>query len=192
MQMALEQLGFGPCYHMRTAMNQYPRDCTMWLEAFQAKYGGTGVFQTEQWDQLLGNCSVSIPSLCLTPCKFWRLARLDLNRNDSLYVTCQLSRLVRSSWPHTRMPKSYLQIETSTRGINHAQRRCCRHGGTGFTRCCNISIGSRAWYTPCVRSTGNAFSQTTSKQMEKQLCVHTIPKSSTLLGEWTEKYWSSS
>ncbi len=59
MQMALEQLGFGPCYHMRTAMNQYPRDCAMWLEAFQAKYDGIGAFEREQWDQLLGNYSVS-------------------------------------------------------------------------------------------------------------------------------------
>lgn len=44
---------------MRTAMNQYPRDCAMWLEAFQAKYDGIGAFEREQWDQLLGNYSVS-------------------------------------------------------------------------------------------------------------------------------------
>ena len=59
MQKALEQLGFGPCYHMRTTMNEYPRDCTMWIEAFQAKYDGVGKFEKEQWDQLLGNYSVS-------------------------------------------------------------------------------------------------------------------------------------
>ena len=59
MQKALEQLGFGPCYHMRTAVNEYPRDCSMWLEAFQAKYDGVGTFGKEQWDQLLGNYSVS-------------------------------------------------------------------------------------------------------------------------------------
>jgi len=61
-QKSLEQLGFGPCYHMRTAMNQYPRDCAIWLEAFEAKYDGIGVFEKKQWDQLLGNYSVSIIS----------------------------------------------------------------------------------------------------------------------------------
>lgn len=60
MQKALEELGFGPCYHMRTAMNQYPRDCAMWLEAFEAKYDGRGTFEKKQWDQLLGNYSVSL------------------------------------------------------------------------------------------------------------------------------------
>ena len=60
MQKALEELGFGPCYHMRTAMNQYPRDCAMWLEAFEAKYDGRHVFGKKQWDQLLGHYSVSI------------------------------------------------------------------------------------------------------------------------------------
>ena len=34
MQKALVELGFGKCYHMRTAMNEYPRDYAMWLEAF--------------------------------------------------------------------------------------------------------------------------------------------------------------
>ena len=62
MQRALEELGFGPCYHMRTAMNQYPRDCAMWLEAFEAKYDGRRMFEKEQWDQLLGHYSVSVKS----------------------------------------------------------------------------------------------------------------------------------
>ena len=58
MQMALEKLGLGPCYHMRTAMNEYPRDNEMWLEAFQAKYDDIGTFEKEQWDQLLGHYNV--------------------------------------------------------------------------------------------------------------------------------------
>ena len=58
MQKALVQLGFGKCYHMRTAVNEYPRDCAMWLEAFKAKYDGIGTFGKMQWDQLLGNYSV--------------------------------------------------------------------------------------------------------------------------------------
>lgn len=45
---------------MRTAMNEYPRDCEMWLEALKSKYDGKGkVFGREEWDQLLGNFSVS-------------------------------------------------------------------------------------------------------------------------------------
>ncbi|KAL8873068.1 MAG: hypothetical protein Q9174_001406 [Haloplaca sp. 1 TL-2023] len=63
MQMALEKLGLGPCYHMRTAMNEYPRDNEMWMEAFQAKYDGIGTFGKEHWDQLLGHYS----SVCDVP-----------------------------------------------------------------------------------------------------------------------------
>ncbi|MCJ1230462.1 hypothetical protein MMC12_007136 [Toensbergia leucococca] len=63
MQKALDQLGFGKCYHMRTAMNEYPRDCAMWLEAFEAKYDGKGSFGKRQWDQLLGHYS----SVCDLP-----------------------------------------------------------------------------------------------------------------------------
>ena len=48
---------------MRTAMNQYPRDCAMWLEAFEAKYDGSGTFEKKQWDQLLGDYSVSNETL---------------------------------------------------------------------------------------------------------------------------------
>ena len=58
MQKALEQLGFGPCYHMRTCMNEYPRDIVMWMEAFKAKYDNSGKFEREEWDQLLGHYSV--------------------------------------------------------------------------------------------------------------------------------------
>ena len=44
---------------MRTALNEYPRDCAMSLEAFKAKFDGVGIFKKKQWDQLLGNYSVS-------------------------------------------------------------------------------------------------------------------------------------
>lgn len=66
-QKALEELGFGKCYHMRTAMNQYPRDCAMWLEAFEAKYDGSCNFEKKQWDQLLGSYSVSIDFVTTIP-----------------------------------------------------------------------------------------------------------------------------
>ena len=59
MQRALEILGFGPCYHMRTCMNEFPRDNEMWMEAFRAKYDGIGDFGRTEWDQLLGQYSVS-------------------------------------------------------------------------------------------------------------------------------------
>ena len=58
MQKALEQLGFGPCYHMRTCMNEYPRDNGMWMEAFNAKYDDSAEFKAKEWDQLLGHYSV--------------------------------------------------------------------------------------------------------------------------------------
>lgn len=60
MQKALEQLGFGPCYHMRTCMNEYPRDNVMWMEAFNAKYDDGGKFEGKEWDQLLGHYSVRL------------------------------------------------------------------------------------------------------------------------------------
>lgn len=59
-QKALEDLGFGPCYHMRNCINQNPRDCRMWVEALEARYDGIGSFGIEQWDQLLGNFSVPV------------------------------------------------------------------------------------------------------------------------------------
>ena len=59
-QNALEQLGYGPCYHMRVAMNQYPQDCAMWMKALEAKFDGKGkLFGREEWDQLLGRYRVS-------------------------------------------------------------------------------------------------------------------------------------
>ena len=58
-QKAPEQLGYGPCYHMRVAMNQYPRDCAMWKQALEAKYDRKGkLFGREEWDQLLGRYRV--------------------------------------------------------------------------------------------------------------------------------------
>ena len=60
MQKALEQLGFGQCYHMRTCMNEYPRDNVMWMEAFNAKYDDGRKFGRKEWDQLLAHYSVGL------------------------------------------------------------------------------------------------------------------------------------
>ena len=59
MQKAVEELGFGKCYHMRVAMNERPRDCALWLEAFKLKYDDKGTVKREQFDQLLGDCRAS-------------------------------------------------------------------------------------------------------------------------------------
>ena len=59
-QKALDILGFGPCYHMRVAMNEYPRDCAMWMRAFRAKYDNDGQFARKEWDQLLAHYSVGL------------------------------------------------------------------------------------------------------------------------------------
>ena len=40
-------------------MNEFPQDNVMWMEAFRAKYDGLGEFGRKEWDQLLGNYSVS-------------------------------------------------------------------------------------------------------------------------------------
>lgn len=45
-------------------MNEFPRDCTMWLEALEAKYDGKGrPFERKQWDKLLGRYRVSEPTV---------------------------------------------------------------------------------------------------------------------------------
>ena len=47
---------------MRTAMDEFPRDCSMWLEVFLAKFEGEGKpFEKEQWGQLLARHSVRGP-----------------------------------------------------------------------------------------------------------------------------------
>lgn len=141
MQMALEQLGFGPCYHMRTAMNQYPRDCAMWLEAFRAKYDGVGRFEKQQWDQLLGNYSVSCNPYFPFICKVPRNVHLNIMGDNSLYATYQLSPLDLSSWPPIPTPKSFSQTEMSTHGTHRAHRLFCKQDGTGFTTYCKILTG---------------------------------------------------
>jgi hypothetical protein len=49
-------LGYDHVYHMASCMNENPRDCEMWIRAFEAKYENKGEFTKEQWDQLLGHC----------------------------------------------------------------------------------------------------------------------------------------
>ena len=49
-------LGYDHVYHMASCMNENPKDCEMWIRAFEAKYEGKGEFGKEQWDQLLGHC----------------------------------------------------------------------------------------------------------------------------------------
>ncbi|KAL0263744.1 hypothetical protein SLS55_002726 [Diplodia seriata] len=41
---------------MLCASAENPPDCLLWSEALAAKYDGDGVFEQEQWDQLLGHC----------------------------------------------------------------------------------------------------------------------------------------
>lgn len=37
-----------------------PPDCLMWHDALDAKYNSVGEFGRKEWDQLLGDCQVSI------------------------------------------------------------------------------------------------------------------------------------
>lgn len=58
MQVALEELGYGPCYHMNHCFRN-PMECDMWKEALEAKFYNKGRKYTKKdWDQLLGQCQV--------------------------------------------------------------------------------------------------------------------------------------
>lgn len=85
---------------MRTTVNEYPRDCTMWMEAFQAKYDEVGKFGKEQWDQLLGSYS----SVCDLPAIAFGPELMDAYPNAKIILT---NRPV-DSW-HNSCSKTLLQ-----------------------------------------------------------------------------------
>ncbi|KAL8689049.1 MAG: hypothetical protein Q9218_005186 [Villophora microphyllina] len=69
MQAALEELGYGPCYHMYYCF-QNPMECDMWREALEAKFQNKGRKYTKQdWDQLLGHCQAvtDVPPAAFIP-----------------------------------------------------------------------------------------------------------------------------
>lgn len=69
MQTALEQLGYGPCYHMVSNF-QNPMECEMWTEAFNAKFHDKGrKYSKKDWDQLLGHCQAvaDVPTAAFIP-----------------------------------------------------------------------------------------------------------------------------
>lgn len=57
---ALHELGISDVYHATSFYKHNPRDCDMWVEAFEAKFGNSGgkPFGRAQWDRLLGHCMV--------------------------------------------------------------------------------------------------------------------------------------
>ncbi|KAI4092328.1 MAG: hypothetical protein LQ344_003573 [Seirophora lacunosa] len=69
MQAALEELGFGPCYHMHFCF-QNPMECEMWTEALNAKFQNKGrKYTKKEWDQLLGHCQAitDVPASAFIP-----------------------------------------------------------------------------------------------------------------------------
>ncbi|KAI4265399.1 MAG: hypothetical protein L6R35_007120 [Caloplaca aegaea] len=69
MQAALEELGFGPCYHMHCCF-QNPMECDMWTEALNAKFRNQGrKYTRKDWDQLLGHCQsvTDVPPAAFIP-----------------------------------------------------------------------------------------------------------------------------
>ena len=170
---------------MRTAMNEYPRDCSMWMEAFQAKYDGVGTFEKEQWDQLLGSHSVSPCSTREASCRF-----AYINAENSLYVTFQPSRLAQSSWTLILMPKLSSPIAPLIHGTIRVQRHCCKRGSTGCMGFCNISIGSLASYTHYGGSTGNVSLTTISSRMGKRPCARTMLGSGIMRKRPGDQYWN--
>ncbi|KAK9364660.1 hypothetical protein V1509DRAFT_635685 [Lipomyces kononenkoae] len=63
---ALLYLGYHDVYHFSSLMDENPRDCEMWEQAFDAVYGGKGSFGKEEWDQLLGHCMALTDSPCVS------------------------------------------------------------------------------------------------------------------------------
>lgn len=43
-------------------MNERPRDCALWLDAFKLKYDEKGIVGKDIFDQLLGDCGVILSS----------------------------------------------------------------------------------------------------------------------------------
>ncbi len=63
-------LGYNDTYHGYEAAVENPRDCRIWMEAFQAKYDGIGtIFGREEFDRVLGHCQAVCdgPATCFTP-----------------------------------------------------------------------------------------------------------------------------
>jgi hypothetical protein len=68
---ALEQLGFekGSIYHAANVFRT-PGHADKWLKALKAKYESQGrPFGREEWDDLLGECSVGL--FCSSRCSSW-------------------------------------------------------------------------------------------------------------------------
>ncbi|KAL9582169.1 MAG: hypothetical protein Q9203_005603 [Teloschistes exilis] len=69
MKVALEGLGYGPCYHMSDCIRN-PLDCDMWTEAVNAKFLNKGrKYTRDDWDKLLGHCQsvADIPPAAFIP-----------------------------------------------------------------------------------------------------------------------------
>ena len=61
MTIALQSLGYGEVYHMRSAYAS-ERDVELWIKALEAKYEGRGPpFGREEWNLILGHCKVASP-----------------------------------------------------------------------------------------------------------------------------------
>ncbi|KAL8785246.1 MAG: hypothetical protein Q9195_008719 [Heterodermia aff. obscurata] len=129
-QIALEQLGFGPCYHMRVAMNQYPRDCAMWMKALEAKFDGKGkLFERKEWDQLLGRhrsvCDMPAVSFATDLMLAYPEAKIILTNRDPDSWHASMSRTVLQSnlyWLH-----NVLQHLDWATGLVHPMRRKAWH-----------------------------------------------------------------
>ncbi len=60
MTIALQELGYGEIYHMRSAYAS-ERDVELWIQALEAKYEGKGApFARAQWDSIFGDRKVGV------------------------------------------------------------------------------------------------------------------------------------
>ncbi|GME27573.1 hypothetical protein GTA08_BOTSDO03742 [Neofusicoccum parvum] len=51
---------------MASAVNENPKDCEMWMDAYRALKDGQGTFGRKEWDQLLGHCMAVTDNPCIT------------------------------------------------------------------------------------------------------------------------------
>ncbi|PTB36557.1 hypothetical protein M441DRAFT_62031 [Trichoderma asperellum CBS 433.97] len=63
MRIALQQLGFGDCYHMHNILENPQQEAPKWIRLIEAHFGGQGTISKADFDAVLGNCQscVDVP-----------------------------------------------------------------------------------------------------------------------------------
>lgn len=165
---------------MRATVNEYPCEPAMWLEAFQVKYDGTGTFEKEQWDQSLGDHSVS-------PCtasKELQICSVEYREQS----VCDLPAVAFGPELMDAYPAKISSPTDPIHGMTLAPNHYCKRQSTGCTTCCNTSTASPASSTPYTYNTGNVSSMTIASRMEKRSCAHITQRSEPCAKDGSESF----